>query len=426
MGFCFIQIMSNSDLYNIYLKNPHICTDSRNIKSGGIFFALSGEHFNGNKFALEAINKGCSFAIIDDKRYNSKPNTILVENVLKTLQDLAKIHREKLTIPVIGITGTNGKTTSKELINNVLKSCMNCYATKGNLNNHIGVPLSILEINSKHDIAVIEMGANHKNEIDFLCNISKPTHGVITNIGKAHLKGFGDYDGVLKTKNELYNYIKNNNGILFVNKDDEQLVNLSNEISQENYGLKSNLELRSISNKPFINIKWGEYILKSNLIGEYQYYNIALAVCIGKHFKIPNETICIQIKKYKPKNNRSQVINTKNNVVILDAYNANPSSMKAMICSFANQNYDNELLILGDMLELGAYSTNEHNLIISICKKLKLNYILVGKEFSKVHEDSLEGIKELCEFVKKNPINNKTILIKGSRGISLELIVPFL
>jgi len=426
MGFCFILIMSNSDLYKIYLKNPHICTDSRNIISGGIFFALSGEHFNGNKFALEAINKGCSFAIIDDKKYNSKPNTILVENVLKTLQDLAKIHREKLTIPVIGITGTNGKTTSKELIKNVLKSCMNCYATKGNLNNHIGVPLSILEINSRHDIAVIEMGANHKNEIDFLCNISKPTHGVITNIGKAHLKGFGDYDGVLKTKNELYNYIKHNNGMLFVNKDDEQLVNLANEISQENYGHKSNLELRITSNKPFINIKWGEYILKSNLIGEYQYYNIALAVCIGKHFKISNEKICIQIKKYKPKNNRSQVINTKNNVVILDAYNANPSSMKAMICSFANQNYDNGLLILGDMLELGAYSINEHNLIISICKKLKLNFILVGEEFSKVHKDSLEGVEELCEFVKKNPINNKTILIKGSRGISLELIVPFL
>jgi len=426
MGFCFILIMSNSDLYKIYLKNPNICTDSRNIISGGIFFALSGEHFNGNKFALEAINKGCSFAIIDDKKYNSKPNTILVENVLKTLQDLAKIHREKLTIPVIGITGTNGKTTSKELIKNVLKSCMNCYATKGNLNNHIGVPLSILEINSRHDIAVIEMGANHKNEIDFLCNISKPTHGVITNIGKAHLKGFGDYDGVLKTKNELYNYIKHNNGMLFVNKDDEQLVNLANEISQENYGHKSNLELRITSNKPFINIKWGEYILKSNLIGEYQYYNIALAVCIGKHFKISNEKICIQIKKYKPKNNRSQVINTKNNVVILDAYNANPSSMKAMICSFANQNYDNGLLILGDMLELGAYSINEHNLIISICKKLKLNFILVGEEFSKVHKDSLEGVEELCEFVKKNPINNKTILIKGSRGISLELIVPFL
>jgi len=426
MGFCFILIMSNSDLYKIYLKNPNICTDSRNIISGGIFFALSGEHFNGNKFALEAINKGCSFAIIDDKKYNSKPNTILVENVLKTLQDLAKIHREKLTIPVIGITGTNGKTTSKELIKNVLKSCMNCYATKGNLNNHIGVPLSILEINSRHDIAVIEMGANHKNEIDFLCNISKPTHGVITNIGKAHLKGFGDYDGVLKTKNELYNYIKHNNGMLFVNKDDEQLVNLANEISQENYGHKSNLELRITSNKPFINIKWGEYILKSNLIGEYQYYNIALAVCIGKHFKISNEKICIQIKKYKPKNNRSQVINTKNNVVILDAYNANPSSMKAMIYSFANQNHDNGLLILGDMLELGAYSINEHNLIISICKKLNLNFILVGEEFSKVQKDSLKGVEELCEFVKKNPINNKTILIKGSRGISLELIVPFL
>ena len=426
MGFCFILIMSNSDLYKIYLKNPNICTDSRNIISGGIFFALSGEHFNGNKFALEAINKGCSFAIIDDKKYNSKPNTILVENVLETLQDLAKIHREKLTIPVIGITGTNGKTTSKELIKNVLKSCMNCYATKGNLNNHIGVPLSILEINSRHDIAVIEMGANHKNEIDFLCNISKPTHGVITNIGKAHLKGFGDYDGVLKTKNELYNYIKHNNGMLFVNKDDEQLVNLANEISQENYGHKSNLELRITSNKPFINIKWGEYILKSNLIGEYQYYNIALAVCIGKHFKISNEKICIQIKKYKPKNNRSQVINTKNNVVILDAYNANPSSMKAMIYSFANQNHDNGLLILGDMLELGAYSINEHNLIISICKKLNLNFILVGEEFSKVQKDSLKGVEELCEFVKKNPINNKTILIKGSRGISLELIVPFL
>jgi len=426
MGFCFILIMSNSDLYNIFLKNPHVCTDSRNIIPGGIFFALSGKHFNGNKFALDAISKGCSFAVIDDVKFNSGHNMILVDNVLKTLQDLAKIHREKLTIPVIGITGTNGKTTSKELIRSVLKSSMNCYATKGNLNNHIGVPLSILEINSKHDIAVIEMGANHKNEIDFLCNISKPTHGVITNIGKAHLKGFKDYDGVLKTKNELYNYIKLNNGLLFVNKDDEQLVNLSSEISQKNYGYQSNLELKIISNKPFVNIKWGNYLLKSNLIGEYQYYNIALAVCIGEYFKISKEKIRIQIEKYKPNNNRSQVINTKKNVVILDAYNANPSSMKAMIYSFANQNYDNELLILGDMLELGTYSKNEHNMIISLCKKLKLNFILVGKEFSKVHKDSLKGIRELCEFIKKNPINNKTILIKGSRGISLELIVPFL
>ena len=415
-------MISISDLYKIYNLHPIICTDTRKIKHQGLFFALQGKKFNGNEFAQEAINSGCSFAIIDEKKYCTNENFIVVDNVLHTLQNLAKYHRERLSIPIIGITGTNGKTTSKELIHSVLNSELNCYATKGNLNNHIGVPLSILEIDHMHEIAIIEMGANHKKEIKFLCDIAKPTHGAITNIGSAHLEGFKDLQGVIDTKNELYDFIKNNNGTLFVNNDDDLLVKLSKNIEQVSYGLKSNLKTSIYSNQKFLNIKWKKRIIKSKLIGDYQFYNISLAICIANYFNLSMKNIQSSIESYNPKNNRSEIKKTDNNLVIMDAYNANPSSMKAMLYSFSKQDYKNKLCILGDMLELGEYSKKEHD-NIKICRKLELECLFVGDEFSKSSDKAFKNISHLEAFNKNNPIKNKTILLKGSRGIGLEKLI---
>ncbi len=418
--------MEIAELYKIYKSNPNICTDSRKIQKGSIFFALKGENFDGNKFAEKAINCGCDLAIIDNEKFSTNPKTLLVDNVLKTLQDLARYHRKQISIPIIGITGTNGKTTSKELIYTVLSSTKNCYATKGNLNNHIGVPLSILEINNTHDIAIIEMGANHKKEIGFLCDITRPTHGIITNIGFAHLEGFKSLQGVIDTKNELYIFIKENNGKLFVNNDDDLLIKLSNNIKRITYGSKSTLNMSISSNTPFLNIIWESRIVKSRLIGEYQFYNIALAICIGEYFNIPKNKTQAAIESYIPQNNRSEITETESNKIIMDAYNANPSSMMAMLYSFANQSYKNKLCILGDMLELGDFANKEHAKIIKTCKKLKLEAIFVGKEFRKVTKKTFIKLTDLENFLKEKPIKNKTILLKGSRGIGLEKIIKSL
>jgi UDP-N-acetylmuramoyl-tripeptide--D-alanyl-D-alanine ligase len=418
--------MEISELYKIYNVNPIICTDTRKIKEEGIFFALKGKNFNGHNFANQAINDGCRFAIIDEKEYCTNDKFIFVKNALETLQDLAKHHRKQLSIPVIGITGTNGKTTSKELIHAVLRSELNVYATKGNLNNHIGVPLSVLEITNNHEIAIIEMGANHKNEIRFLCDIANPTHGVITNIGSAHLEGFKSIQGVIDTKNELFNFIKENNGSLFLNDDDDVLVRLAKNIKKTSYGLGSNLNTSISSNTPFLNVIWDKTVIKSRLIGDYQFYNIALAICIGDYFNISKENIQLAIESYIPQNNRSQITETESNVIIMDAYNANPSSMKAMLASFAKQDYKNKLCILGDMLEMGDFSNNEHAKIIKTCQKLKLDTLFVGEEFSKLSNKAFKHLIDLKKFITQHPIKNKTILLKGSRGIGLEGLVSSL
>ena len=418
--------MTISELYSIFQKYPYISTDSRLITKNSLFFALKGKKFNGNEFAKKAIEKGCCYAIVDEHKYANHSSIILVEDVLETLQKLAKHHREKLTIPIIGITGTNGKTTSKELIHNVLNSELNCYATKGNLNNHIGVPLSILEIQDNHDIAIIEMGANHSKEIDLLCSIAKPTHGVITNIGKAHLQGFKNFQGVVEAKNELFSYIKEDGGSIFINNDDSLLVKLSRNIKKVSYGVNSSFSTSISSNTPFIYVKWKDTIIKSKLIGDYQLYNISLALCIGDYFDIPKKKSQFAVESYVPTNNRSEIRNTEKNGVIMDAYNANPSSMKAMLESFAKQDYKNKLCILGDMLELGNYSNKEHNKIIELCKKLNLDSLFVGEEFSKSSKESFKNISDLKEFIKQHPINNKKILLKGSRGIRLEKLIEYL
>ena len=418
--------MEISELYKIYKSKSSICTDTRKIKKGGLFFALKGENFNGNLFAAKAISDGCSFAIIDEKKIATNDKFILVKNVLETLQNLARHHRKQLSIPIIGITGTNGKTTSKELIHAVLKSELNSYATKGNLNNHIGVPLSILEITKEHKIAIIEMGANHEKEIEFLCDIAKPTHGVITNIGSAHLEGFKNHQGVINAKNELFNFIKKNNGLLFVNDDDNLLLNLSEKIERITYGNNGFCKGFITKNTAYLSIKFSHTEINSQLIGEYQFSNIMLAVCIGNKFNIKDLNIQKAIENYTPKNNRSEILKTKDNLLILDAYNANPSSMKAMITSFSKQDYTNKLCILGDMLELGEYTIKEHSAILDLIDTLNLEIILIGKEFSKISKEAFKDRNAFEIFLKSNPIKNKTILLKGSRGIGLEKLQAML
>ena len=413
-------------IYNLFLENPTVFTDSRKINGKGIFFALKGEKFNGNEFAKNALRDGATYCIVDDEKIANNRNIIYVKNTLTTLQELATYHRNKLSIPIIGITGSNGKTTSKELIYQILKSEICCYATKGNLNNHIGVPLSILEINSKHEVAIIEMGANHLKEISCLCKISKPTYGIITNIGSAHLEGFKNLAGVIKTKNELYEYVEKNNGTLFVNNEDTLLMKLSHKIQRITYGKNGLTKGKLIENEKELKIQFKNQIIKSQLIGDYQFYNIMLAISIGEFFKINLENTKKAIKNYLPTNNRSEIIKTKQNTLILDAYNANPSSMKAMITSFDKKKYKNKLCILGDMLELGNHSFNEHQRILKLINELNIKAIFVGKEFLNVNQNAFENRISLENFLKNNPIKNHTILLKGSRSISLEKLTKYL
>tara|TARA_B100001287_G_C22686468_1_gene534023 strand:- start:10850 stop:12109 length:1260 start_codon:yes stop_codon:yes gene_type:complete len=419
--------MEISKLYEVFKSCNNVFTDTRKIIKGGIYFALKGDNFDGNDFANEAIKNGAKYAVIDSPNLSYNKNIIKVQNTLSTLQKLAKYHRDKLRIPIIGITGSNGKTTSKELIKSVLKTTYNCFATKGNLNNHIGVPLSILSITDEHEIAIIEMGANHEKEIDFLCNIASPSIGIITNIGSAHLEGFKSIDGVIKAKNELYSYIKNNNGTVFVNSDDKLLLNLSKDIKKIKYGSCGTTKGKIINNTPFITIEYKKTKITSRLIGDYQFSNVMLAISIGEKFDIQKDNIRSGIENYLPNNNRSQVVTTNINTLILDAYNANPSSMKAMINAFHNQNYTNKICILGDMLELGKYSNEKHIEIVNLLRDYKLDYLLVGKIFYSIHkEKSFVSTEKLKKYLSHKILQNKTILIKGSRALKLESLIEYL
>jgi UDP-N-acetylmuramoyl-tripeptide--D-alanyl-D-alanine ligase len=338
-----MKIMSIEEIYSLFLKHPAICTDSRKAEKYGIFFSLKGDNFNGNAFAEIALENGCKYAFIDEAVYYKDNRYIIVENALNTLQELAKHHRSKLKIPVIGITGTNGKTTTKELIKAVLEKKFNTLATEGNLNNHIGVPQTILKITGKTEIAIIEMGANHIGEIAELCKISKPDHGIITNIGKAHLEGFGSFEGIVKAKKELYDHIEQNNGLLFVNKDNQLLSEMASRIKKITYGKSASADhTGSIKNtEPFIEIVWKNtatnktFLIKSKLVGAYNFENIMAAVAIGSYFEVDVSLIKEAIEAYTPSNNRSQIIKSSNNTIIMDAYNANPSSMEAAINNFA-------------------------------------------------------------------------------------------
>ncbi len=431
-------------LYSIFKQHPVICTDTRNIIPNSIFFALKGGNFNANEFAEQAINSGCSVAVIDEENYKKDDRYIVVNDVLKTLQNLANYHRQQLNIPIIAITGTNGKTTSKELVNAVLSQKFNVQATKGNLNNHIGVPLTLLSITTKHEIAIVEMGANHQGEIAELCSIAQPDYGMITNIGKAHLEGFGSYEGVIKAKSEMYTHIKTTGGKLFVNADNALLNKLSSGINQITFGTSENVDFKGkfIESNPFVKLKCKSKadhtsidqkpIIQTQLVGSYNFENILAAACIGDYFKLSEEQIKKGIENYIPSNNRSQVIQTEHNLLLLDAYNANPSSMNAAIENFAQMDKPNKMVILGDMLELGADSKKEHDVIVALLKQKNIsNALLVGalfKESAKLFDAALtfENSDELAGYLKHNPKQNSTILIKGSRGMRLEKITPLL
>jgi UDP-N-acetylmuramoyl-tripeptide--D-alanyl-D-alanine ligase len=416
--------MNIEDLYNLYTQSYLVDTDSRKIRKGSIYFALKGENFNGNKFAKEAINDGASFAIVDEVEYATQTNTILVTNVLKTLQKLANFHRRQLNIPIISLTGSNGKTTTKELINVVLSKKYKTTATIGNLNNHIGVPLTLLEMNPKTEIGIVEMGANHLKEIEFLCTIAEPNFGYITNFGKAHLEGFGSVEGVVKGKSELYNFLRKTNGISFVNKDDELQV-------KQSYGIKSvgftSKTIQLVEATPYVKVKFNDTIINTQLIGKYNYTNIASAITIGNYFSVPKSAIKEAIENYLPANNRSQIITKKSIKFILDAYNANPSSMQVALENFEQLSDAKKIVILGDMFELGKDSKVEHQIIADLATSLKFNEVhLIGKAFSTTNAknafsyESFETFK--CSINHLN-FSNSTVLIKGSRGMALERVL---
>lgn len=424
--------ISIEELYKIFQQHPVICTDTRNIKPGSLFFALKGGNFNANEFAEEAINKGCSYAIIDEEKYYTD-KCILVSDVLITLQKLANHHRRQFTIPVIGITGTNGKTTTKELTATVLSKKYNTLFTQGNLNNHIGVPLTLLHLTKEHGMAVIEMGANHVGEIDMLCRIAEPDYGIITNIGKAHLEGFGGYEGVIKAKSELYKFIKEKGGELFVNADDDLLMKLSDGIYLT-YGTSIDADVKGIPDKESFLAKGtiemldGEEInISSSLAGSYNFYNMLAAACIGCYFGVSSEQIKEAIETYIPSNNRSQIIKKGSNTIWVDAYNANPSSMKIAIENFAASNTQGKVLILGDMFELGNDSLKEHQAIADLTGKTNNwdGVYLIGKEFSGVKSSAIlfNTIEELMKWFSAYPLKNNTILLKGSRGMQMEKVM---
>lgn len=422
--------MKIHDLHAIFLANPSISTDTRKIKENDIFFALKGESFNGNTYTQKALDSGASYVVIDEEKYVANNKTILVDNVLKTLQDLANYHRKKCKAKVISLTGSNGKTTTKELINAVISTSYRTIATKGNLNNHIGVPLTLLTIKPDTEIAIVEMGANHLNEIEFLCKIAEPDFGYITNFGKAHLEGFGGVEGVIKGKSELYDYLISSNKSVFLNADDPiQLEKLKGFTKK--YGFSTtqakyfNIEL--INAQPFVNLKVEDVEINSNLIGTYNFTNCCAAIIIGKYFNIELPKIKYAIEKYIPDNNRSQIINTKGHYIILDAYNANPSSMKVALENFHRLEKPNKILILGDMFELGNSSREEHQIIANLASSLNFEeVILVGENFQLTDSNAitLTNFNALKTYLEKYDLPEKsTILIKGSRGMALERVL---
>lgn len=425
------------DIYSIFEQHPSVSTDTRNIKKGDLFFALKGPHFDANALAIKAIEQGASYAIVDDKSLPQHPQLIQVNNVLKSLQHLANYHRKKMNATVIGITGSNGKTTTKELVARVLSKKYTTLFTEGNLNNHIGVPLTLLRLKSDTEMAVIEMGANHIGEIRQMCLIAEPNFGIITNIGKAHLEGFGGAVGVINAKSELYAYIDDHAGMLFVNKDNALLNRLSANIKRFTFGsdLSNDLYCELVSSDPYLNIAWeyrsSQSVVYSRIIGSYNAENIAAAIAIGCYFGVEKESVNHAIEQYQSENNRSQLVETKKNRVILDAYNANPNSMEAAIRNFDKMRERKAWLILGDMLELGNESDHEHANILKLVTDLDFNHvILVGPLFERVYGGDdwhiFPDVEKLAIHLQKKPIENCDILLKGSRGIQLEKAFPLL
>lgn len=420
-----------TSLYSIFLKCKNVSTDTRKIEKNSIFFALKGENFNANKFAQEALTKGASYAVIDEEKYQISNQMILVNDVLETLQKLATYHRKQLNIPVICLTGSNGKTTTKELINVVLQQKFNTTATIGNLNNHIGVPLTLLSFTNNTEFGIVELGANHPKEIAFLSKIAQPNYGYITNFGKAHLEGFGSLDGVVKAKTELYQYLKKQQGIIFVNDHDKIQVEKSKTLKTIHFGTKdSKFNIKFIAANPFVTIKVNEIIINSKLIGNYNYNNIAVAIAIGLYFNIELEKIKKALENYLPTNNRSQIIQKGSNQIILDAYNANPTSMECAIDNLNHLVADYKQVVLGDMFEVGSYAKAEHQKMVDLLEKSTINNVyLIGENFFQTRSNS----KKIKKFKDYNSFKtafktqkNATILIKASRGMALERVLKLI
>ena len=424
--------MQIQELYKIYTQYPSIQTDTRKLKQGDIFFALKGPSFNGNLFAKQALDAGAAYAVIDEDAGFKDDRLIKTGDVLTTLQQLAKYHRQQFNVPFIAITGSNGKTTTKELVHEVLSSTYKTYTTKGNLNNHIGIPLTILSVKQDAAMAVIEMGANHQKEIESYCTYTLPTHGIITNCGKAHLEGFGGIEGVRKGKGELYDYIRTNNGTVFLMKDYDYLIEMSKGISNiKTYGTKdADITGMAESSTEFLTVNMTKgtstKTIKTNLVGEYNLPNILVAVCVGKYFNVPDEKIKTALENYVPSNSRSQLVQRGSNKIILDAYNANPTSMKAAIDNLAKMDGSNKILLLGGMAEMGNESLAEHASVVDVINGYKWkDVVLVGGDFNKVKHPYtyFNSTTEAKEWLQQQHLENSLILVKGSRSMQMEKVL---
>ena len=427
--------MSIIDLYDLFIHNPQRTTDSRNCPKGSIFFALKGDKFDGNQYAGKALASGCVYAVIDNPDYYIGERTILVDNVLKTLQQLAHHHRKVLGLPIIGITGTNGKTTTKELLAAVLSTKFNLLYTEGNFNNHIGVPLTLLRLTHDHEMAVIEMGASHPGDIKELVDIVHPNYGIITNVGRAHLEGFGSFEGVIRTKGELYDYIRRSKGKIFIKKENEYLQSIAKGIEQITYGNGDDAFASGqvVSCDPFLVFNWKQqgklHTVETHMIGSYNLDNVLAAVAVGRFFKIPAERISRAIAAYEPTNNRSQFKKTENNELIIDAYNANPSSMKVALDNFITMPVQPKAIILGDMRELGPTSDELHAEVVEQIKKGQFDKVfLCGEHFSKVGKEfsPFATTEAMVEELRKQPLKGYHILIKGSHSMGLEKLADIL
>lgn len=430
--------MDIKELYNIYCQCLGVTTDTRTISPGSMFVALKGASFDGNAFAAEALEKGASYCIIDNPQYRINDRCILVDDVLKTMQQLATYHRRQFNIPVLAITGTNGKTTTKELVTVVLSKRYRTHATQGNFNNHIGVPLTLLSMPSDTQIAVVETGANHPGEIDFLCRIAEPDFGLITNVGKAHLEGFGSFEGVINTKTELYRYLAEKNGRVFVNADDEILIKHCQSIPHTTYGQSDNADVKGslVGSKPYMKFYFENgdnvYSVQTQLLGDYNFANAMAAVCVGSYFGVELFDIKRAIENYQPANSRSQYKETRRNRLFLDCYNANPSSMRAAVQNFGNMGYPNSVVMLGGMKELGQVSEQEHRQVVELVMGFGFGkMVFVGEEFAfvKTLKDNMMWFatsQDAKQFFADNPLNDCTILIKGSNSTKMGVLEEIL
>ena len=424
-----------SNLYNIFLNSTGITTDSRDCPKGSIFFALKGETFDGNKYAGAALEKGCSHAVVDEAEYATDDRFILVPDVLTALQQLANEHRRALGTRIIGVTGTNGKTTTKELIAAVLSKKYNVLYTQGNFNNHIGVPKTLLRLTKEHEIAVVEMGANHPGEIKTLVNIVEPDYGIITNVGKAHLEGFGSFEGVIKTKGELYDFLRQKGGSkVFIDADNEHLAGIAHDLELIKYGVKSDAGTLAVKGEviacdPFLRFRWNGGEVNTHLIGAYNIYNMLAAATIGMHFGVTPAQINEALTEYVPSNNRSQLTVTENNKLVVDTYNANPTSMMAALENFTLMAMPSKMAILGSMGELGAVSHDEHQRIVNYLTQHGYNDVwLVGKEFGKIECNyrKFADVEAVKQELLSHPLKGQCILIKGSNTMRLFELPPLL